>query len=125
VSGDSIDDNKFNTTIEEKDKCIKEIENLDNGFETVYSHIKEELANNPDAYKAEVATLKELIATITEKSMEIQISEKRNEQAVLSKMSDERKRIYQSKANNKVVSDYYKNMNKMNIVDPQFLDKKN
>jgi hypothetical protein len=57
--------------------------------------------------------------------MEIQISEKRNEQAVLSKMSDERKRIYQSKANNKVVSDYYKNMNKMNIVDPQFLDKKN
>lgn len=125
VSEEDIDDDKFNQTIEEKDKRIKAIEELDNGFEMVYEHVKEELASNRQQYSREISELKTLIAEITEKSMEIQLSEKRNEQAVLKKMSQERQKIHQSKTTTKVATDYYKNMNKMNIVDPQFLDKKN
>lgn len=125
VSGESIDDELFNQTIEEKDKCIKEIDELDKGFEIVYEHVKEELAANRGEYSEEISYLKEMIAKITEKSMEIQLSEKRNEQAVQKKISEERKKIHQSKTTNKVATDYYKNMNKMSIVDPQFVDKKN
>lgn len=125
VSGQQIDDDSFNQTIEEKDKYIKEIEELDKGFETVYEHIKEELMVNRTQYSKEISQLKEMIAKITEKSMEVQLSEKRNEQAVYKKISEERQKIHKSKTTNKVATDYYKNMNKMSFVDPQFLDKKN
>lgn len=124
VSGEEIDDELFNQTIEEKDKYIKEIEELDKGFETIYEHIKDELAVNRAKYSNEISQLKEMIAKITEKSMEVQLSEKRNEQAVYKKMSEERQKIHQSRTSNKVAADYYKSMNKMSIVDPQFVDKK-
>ncbi len=124
VSGKDIDGDKFNETLEKKDECIREIEELDKGFESVYNHVKEEIVDNSSVYGEEILTLKQLIADITEKSMEVQISEKRNEQAVLKKMSDEKIKIHQSKNANKVASNYYNSMNKVNYVDPQFMDKK-
>ena len=68
--------------------------------------------------------MKKLISEITEKSMEVQLSEKRNEKLVYSKMSEERIKIRKSKNANKVASDYYKSMSGGNVVEPQFLDKK-
>lgn len=65
VSGESIDDELFNETIEEKDKCIKNIEELDKGFEIVYEHVKEKLAANRTEYSEEILELKELISKIT------------------------------------------------------------
>lgn len=124
VSGKTIDDDKFNETIEKKEVCINEIEKLDKGFESVYNHIKDSLLNNSSLYENEISILKKLISEITESSMEVQLSEKRNEQIVLKKMSDERRKIHQSKTANKVANDYYQNMNKVNYIDPQFLDKK-
>ena len=40
-------------------------------------------------------------------------------------INNERKAISVTKSARKVTSDYYKNMNKVNYIDPQFMDKKN
>lgn len=125
VNGDSIDDDAFNDSVIEKEKCINVIEELDSGFDMVYNHVREELMNNKDKYSEEIEILRKKIAEITEKSMEVQLGEKRNEQAVMKALTNERKNIRQSKVTTKAASDYYKNMNKINYVDPQFLDKKN
>lgn len=125
VNGDSIDDESFNDSIMEKERCIAIIEELDGGFDKVYSHVRDELMGNKEKYSTEIEVLREKIAEITEKSMEVQLGEKRNEQAVLRALSNERKNIRQSKVTTKAASDYYKSMNKINYVDPQFLDKKN
>jgi hypothetical protein len=124
VSGNEIDDDLFNEIIDKKDIYIKEINNLDKGFEQVYERIKSEITGNTDKFSSEIAVLKQLISQITEKSMEVQLSEKRNKQAVLKKMSEEKTKIYQTRNANKVASSYYNNMNKVNYVEPQFMDKK-
>ena len=124
VSGNEIDDDLFNEIIDKKDIYIKEINNLDKGFEQVYERIKSEITGNTDKYSGEIVELKQLISQITEKSMEVQLSEKRNKQAVLKKMNEEKTKIHQTRNANKVASNYYNNMNKVNYVEPQFMDKK-
>lgn len=124
VSGVNFDAEMFEEVVEEKERYIEQIEELDRGFQSVYDHVKEALNGNRERYKTEIGELKRLIAEVTEKSMEMQISEKRNEQLVYSKIAQERKKIHQSRTASRVASDYYKSMSKVNVIDPQFLDKK-
>lgn len=124
VSGAEIDGDGFDEIIGKKDACIKDIEELDKGFESIYNHVKDVLLNDTDSYTEEISVLKHLISDITEKSMEVQLSEKRNEKLVYKRFSEERQKIHQSKTANRVASDYYRNMSKSSVVEPQFLDKK-
>ncbi|MBQ3544346.1 MAG: hypothetical protein IJA34_05085 [Lachnospiraceae bacterium] len=124
VSEDKFNEDKFEESIEKKDVCIAELNKLDSGFESVFKHVKEKIDENPELYKKDVEEFQKLISEITEKSMEVQLSEKRNEKLVFGKLSEERTKIRQSKNANRVATDYYKNMSKVNVVEPQFLDKK-
>ena len=124
VSEEKFNEDKFDESIEKKDVCIAELNRLDSGFESVFKHVKEKIDENPEMYKKDIEEFQKLISEITEKSMEVQLSEKRNEKLVFGKLSEERNKIRQSKNANKVATDYYKNMSKVNVVEPQFLDKK-
>ncbi len=124
VSSEKMDEELFEETMAKKEDYINQINEIDQGFETVYHHVQEELLVNAGQYKDEISELKELISVITQKSMEVQLSEKRNEQLITKKFSDIRKDIHKSKNVSKVATDYYKAMSKTGVVEPQFLDKK-
>jgi len=124
VSSEKMDEELFEETMAKKEDYINQINEIDQGFETVYHHVQEELSVNAGQYKDEISELKELISVITQKSMEVQLSEKRNEQMITKKFSDIRKDIHKSKNVSKVATDYYKAMSKTGVVEPQFLDKK-
>lgn len=124
VSSEKMDEELFEETMAKKEDYINQINEIDQGFETVYHHVQEELSENAGQYKDEISELKELISVITQKSMEVQLSEKRNEQLITKKFSDIRKDIHKSKNVSKVATDYYKAMSKTGVVEPQFLDKK-
>ena len=124
VSSEKMDEELFEETMAKKEDYINQINEIDQGFETVYHHVQEELSVNAGQYKDEISELKELISVITQKSMEVQLSEKRNEQLITKKFSDIRKDIHKSKNVSKVATDYYKAMSKTGVVEPQFLDKK-
>ena len=61
---------------------------------------------------------------ITERSMKIQVQEQRNKELAGMQFSKARKKIRQVKAGNKAATQYYKNMQQMDAIPPQFLDKK-
>ena len=124
VSSEKMDEELFEETMAKKEDYINQINEIDQGFETVYHHVQEELSVNAGQYKDEISELKELISVITQKSMEVQLSEKRNEQLITKKFSDIRKDIHKSKNVSKVATDYYKAMSKTGVVEPQFLEKK-
>ena len=124
VSSEKMDEELFEETMAKKEDYINQINEIDQGFETVYHHVQEELSVNAGQSKGEISELKELISVITQKSMEVQLSEKRNEQLITKKFSDIRKDIHKSKNVSKVATDYYKAMSKTGVVEPQFLDKK-
>ncbi len=119
-----IDFDRFNDTVDVKEKCIKELEVLDRGFQTIYDRVKEALNEDKEAYRQDIKELQEKIKTITEKSMDIQSGEARNKEAFQKSITESRKNIRSVKTANKVASNYYQSMNKLNVVDSQFLDTK-
>jgi hypothetical protein len=113
---------EFDRNTSEKGNLISELSKLDDGFDVVYSRVREELANNKDKYRNEILKMQALISEITDRSVSIQAEERRNKTLVESVFADERKASKQSKKTSKVSLDYYKNMSRTNYVDPQFMD---
>lgn len=112
------------TNMDEKTELIEEVLALDNGFESIYEKIREQLIANKENYKEEIKTLKVLIEKVTEKSASIQAVEARNK-AQMEVVFNTQKKSLQGKRNAmSVARDYYQNMNNVKHISPQFLDRK-
>lgn len=114
----------FDKTVKKKGRLIRELNGLDDGFETVYARIKEELAQNPTAYRNEIAQMQRLIAGITELSVSVQASEQRNKQLVEGYFSYTKGKIRHAKKSMQVAAGYYKAMSGANFTDSQLMDRK-
>lgn len=121
---EEIDFDSFNETVETKEKCIRELELLDRGFQNIYDRVKETLTADKETYKQDIKEMQDKIRIITEKSMDIQSGEARNKEAFQKSITESRKNIRSVKTANKVAANYYQSMNKLNVVDAQFLDTK-
>lgn len=124
VTGDKMDETVFDDSIQKKDIYIRKLETLDSGFDSVYSRIKELLQTQRDAYKDEIKQLQELIGIVTQKSMEVQLSEKRNQTLVEKCFSSMRQEVHQTRNVNQVATNYYKTMSGTGVVEPQYMDQK-
>lgn len=124
IKEENVDWDKFTENVDQKDEIVDKINELDKGFETVYQRVREELASNKDKYINEITELKELIKTITEKSVDLQSLELRNKQMIENRFNETRKLIKQSKMGTQAAAEYYQKVNKLNTIDPQLMDKK-
>lgn len=115
---------EFDKCVEEKGILIDNILKLDSGFEGLYNKVGKTVADNPSAYKEQLARMQKLITEVTEKSVSIQAEEERNKAMIEKRFSRERNRIKSGRSQSKVAMDYYNSMNKLNHVDSQFWDKK-
>ena len=110
--------------LEEKGRLIGELDKLDDGFESVYAKVREELINNKEAHKDEIRQLQELISQITEKSVKVQAEELRSKEAVERFLKNRRGKLKDSKSSVKAANKYAVNMRKINKIDSFFVDKK-
>ena len=118
-----VDD--FDETVEAKSQCIEQLEQLDSGFQKVYDRVSEELKENKEAHADEIRRTKEMIRRLTDLSVEIQAQEARNKDLMVKKFADVKKKTRELRTSGKVANEYYKNMMKINNIDPQFMDNKN
>ena len=114
----------FDEVFDRKDALIKELEQLDRGFNTIYARVREELTENKEAYKEQIAKMQHLISEITDKSVLIQVEEKRNKETLMGRFDMMKREVYQAKNTQKIAANYYKNMSGLNVVEPQFMDRK-
>lgn len=119
-----MDMDAFEKCTIEKTTYIEELDNVDIGFEILYERIKEVLKTHKADYAKEILQLQGLIAIITDKSVAIQAMELRNKEAIEAYFSYTRKRLKASKNSTMAANNYYKNMNRINRIDPQILDTK-
>lgn len=124
LSEDTVSEDAFDKSIDEKDALIKELNKLDEGFESLYAHIKEQLLAGKHKYKSQIAVLQTKIAEVTEKSVAIQAQEARNKKLAEDYFSRAKQELKKGRRSSKAALDYYKSMNKAQMVSPQFLDKK-
>lgn len=79
---DNVELDKFDEYVAEKGALIDELTALDNGFETLYGKVAEELADNRERYAEQIKRLQELVSRVTEESVGIQAQEARNKKLV-------------------------------------------
>ena len=114
----------FDEVFDRKDALIKELEQLDRGFNTRYARVRDELTENKEAYKAQIPKMQHLISEFTDNSVLIQVEEKRNKETLMSRFDMMKREVHQAKNTQKIAANYYKNMSGLNVVEPQFMDRK-
>ena len=124
VSEEKIDWDDFDAKIDEKAEIIDKLNDTDEGFNTVFDRIKDDLMAEKSKYASYIEELKKGIATVTEKSNSLMALEQRTKQKVESAFSRQRKAYNSSKTSSKVADNYYKAMNRINYIDPQLMDRK-
>jgi flagellar biosynthesis/type III secretory pathway chaperone len=125
LAADKMDLQGFDACVDKKDACIKTLNKLDAGFETLYKNVEQELAANRTTYSAQIRKLQQLIKQITDKSVSIQALEERNRKAVTQMFSKERKELGKGKRSLNAAMTYYRSMSGAAAAGPQFLDQKN
>jgi flagellar biosynthesis/type III secretory pathway chaperone len=72
------DTDRLDETFSEKEVLIAQLNQLDDGFETVFQHVKDTLQSDKDQYKDMILRLQELIRLVMEKSTKLQTIEYKN-----------------------------------------------
>ena len=124
LKAEELDTDAFEATIEKKSELIERIGLLDSGFEKIYDHVKDLLAVKKESYAVEIAAMKQLISEITDRTVKIQRQEQENRNLAEAQFSNARRKVKTARNTKHVASTYRTNMAKLNIIDPQFMDKK-
>lgn len=103
-----VDLQEYDKYVDKKGALIDELMALDNGFETLYRNVEQELQGNRQKYAQQIRRLQELVTRVTEESVTIQAQEARNKQMVEVYFRKERSNIAQNRKNSKAAYDYYK-----------------
>ncbi len=115
---------EVDTNMEKKDELIQKLTELDEGFETLYERIREQLLTNKDAYKEQIKRIQGLISQVTDKSVSIQAQESRNKKLIEDYFIKERNQIRQGRKASKSVYSYYKSMSNVDDTSLSILDQK-
>ncbi|MDE7366007.1 MAG: flagellar protein FliT [Lachnospiraceae bacterium] len=121
---ETFDLDLFETTMDQKEELLSQLEKLDEGFDSVFRKIETEVKENKEFYKEEVLMLQQLIRQCTDVSVEIQAAEARNKAKLSVKFSDQQKELRQIKTSNKVATTYYKSMTNTQDTDSYYMDQK-
>lgn len=120
-----MDMEEFRVLLDEKDDCVTQITQLDNGFETLYDKVHDELQDRKEQFREQILAMQQLIKVITDQVVLIQKAEEKNRTLIESQFSKMKQSVCVAKKGMDVAQNYYKSMSKMQVVDAQFMDKKN
>ena len=121
---EEFDMDAFDEAINRQSACLEELDKLDHGFEAVYDRVREELMQNKERYRTEIAGMKEQIQQITDKIVTINAGNMRNKMLAENQFKRKQLAIGSGISKNKAASNYYNGMNNLNYVSPQFYDSK-
>ena len=124
IKESDVDLELIDFNMDEKTKLIDEVLALDDGFESIYEKVREQLLANKEQFKPQIYTLRGLIEKITEKNASIQAIESRNKAQMEVVFANQKKAVQGRRNAMSVARDYYQTMNKVKHVSPQFLDQK-
>lgn len=116
---------EIDENMDSKATLIEKLTLLDNGFETLYEKLREELLANKDSYKAEIKEIQNLIADVMARSASIEAIEARNKASIEGYFTREKKDLQNRKNASLAAYSYYKTAKNIDNVPPQFMDHKN
>ena len=121
---EEFDMDAFDAAIDTQSAYVEQLDRLDQGFESVYDRVREELMENRERYRDEITRMKEQIQQITDKIVTINAGNMRNKMLAENQFKKKRQEIGAGASKNRVARNYYNSMNNLNYVSPQFYDNK-
>lgn len=122
-----VDLDELRESQEKIGELAEKLDKLNDGFESVYSKVRDELQNNKDLYRDEIKKMQELITIITDKSVKVEAEQSRNKSSAGKFFKDKRKELSDRRNAVQKINLY---ANQMHSVIPKgqsdaaFLDKK-
>ena len=77
-----VDINRFNELMDVKEELIKQVDELDKSFETLFLRIKVIITVNKEKYKDSVVAMQDIIREITSLGVKIKVLEQQNKMKV-------------------------------------------
>ena len=116
---------ELDENINKKSNIIERLDKMDEGFQSVYDKIKNDLSANKEAYADEIKHMQELITQITDLSADVQAKELQNKDIATARFTHIRGQIRETKHGQKAVASYYASMmNNTGYEGSQFWDQK-
>ena len=110
LTDDSMDVDRFEKLLDEKGEGIEELNKIDDGFDSLYKKLEQELMGNQDSYREEISIMKELITQVTDLGTKIQVLEKKNHDRFQQYITDEREKIRAANKSQQTAMTYARNM---------------
>lgn len=124
AEAETLDVERFDKLVDDKASLLEEMVKLDEGFDSTYQRVKDELLTQKDKYKKEIVVLQKLIENGVDLGARISAAETRTKNKLSVSLTRSKKELVQKRVSTKVASDYYKTSNNFKHASSFFLDKK-
>ena len=107
---DEVDWDEFNLVIAQKESVIERIVKMDEGFQSLYDRVKEQLNEDKAKYAEQIRQIQKLIETVTGQGVKITTGEERNRKIIENLFTGRKKEIKRMRNSLKVASSYAQTM---------------
>ena len=107
---DDIDWDAFNLLVAEKEAAIERIVKMDEGFQSLYDRVKEQLGADKDKYADRIKEIQKLIEKVTGQGVKISTGEERNRKIIEKVLGSKKKEIKRTRNSLKVANSYAQTM---------------
>jgi len=117
---------EFEKLLDEKGKSIAMLNMVDDGFESVYSRVRDEIKSEPDKYKDILQEIQKLIEETVSLGAKVETLEHRNKDLIEDFIAGKRTEIKDYRARKQTMKSYTQTLPNQHVQGSSyFLDKKN
>ncbi len=107
---EDIDWDAFNLLVAEKEAAIQRINKMDEGFQSLYDRVRQQLNDDKDKYADSIKEIQKLIEVITGQGVKIRTGEERNRKIIEKVLGSRKKFIRKTRNSLKVANSYAQTM---------------
>ena len=110
LKDEEMDMDAFQKMIDLKGEEIEKLNQMDEGFDTLFRHVEKEINENRMAYKSQIQKMQKLINEVSELGIQIQALEHQNSGHFKIYLANQKQAVKKFHTNNRTAASYYQNM---------------
>lgn len=114
----------FDDNMDEQDKQIQVLNMLNDEMDELYERLYLEEFTSDGPYATQIGRLRAMLSRIMDKTDSLFEKEQHNRKKLEEYFRNERRSLGTGRRSSKAALDYYKSMNRSNVMPPQFMDQK-
>lgn len=117
---EELDQERFHEILSEKGSRIDELNEIDEGFDSLFKKVEKEILNHREFYRDSMIEMQNRVGVVSDLGLRIQALELQNRERMEIYLDSQRKRIRKFHVSNKTASSYYQNMANVHKPDQSY-----